>query len=74
MLQLTLQASKFKFLSCCGGPDDSLINMAAAAGLAVDGWSIMTFDWNNTGGNQGQLTGQAVDGATQPAQAGLRLQ
>ena len=44
------------------GPDNSLINMAAAAGLAVDGWSIMTFDWNNTGGNQGQLTGQAVDG------------
>jgi hypothetical protein len=44
------------------GPDNSLINMAAAAGLSVDGWSIMTFDWNNTGGNQGQLAGQAVDG------------
>jgi hypothetical protein len=45
-----------------GGPDNSLINRAAAAGLAVDGWGIMTFDWGNTGGNQGQLTTQAVDG------------
>ena len=45
-----------------GGPDNSLINRAAAAGLTVDGWGIMTFDWGNTGGNQGQLTIQAADG------------
>jgi hypothetical protein len=45
-----------------GGPDNSLINRAAAAGLVVDGWGIMTFDWGNTGGNQGQLTIQAADG------------
>ncbi|AEV82374.1 chitinase [Actinoplanes sp. SE50] len=45
-----------------GGPDDSLIKRAAAAGLVVDGWGIMTFDWGNTGGNQGQLTIQAADG------------
>jgi hypothetical protein len=44
------------------GPDSSLINRAAAAGLAVDGWGIMTFDWGNTTGNQGQLTIQAIDG------------
>ncbi|GAA2885698.1 chitinase [Actinoplanes cyaneus] len=45
-----------------GGPDASLINRAAAAGLVVDGWGIMTFDWGNTTGNQGQLTIQAADG------------
>jgi hypothetical protein len=45
-----------------GGPDSSLINRAAGAGLVVDGWGIMTFDWGNTGGNQGQLTIQAADG------------
>ena len=45
-----------------GGPDSSLINRAASSGLQVDGWSIMTFDWGNSTGNQGQLTGQAVDG------------
>nr|WP_296069057.1 ricin-type beta-trefoil lectin domain protein [uncultured Actinoplanes sp.] len=44
------------------GPDTSLINRAAGAGLVVDGWGIMTFDWNNTGPNQGQLTIQAADG------------
>ncbi|MCW2642856.1 MAG: chitinase, partial [Dactylosporangium sp.] len=44
------------------GPDNALINRAAASGLAVDGWSIMTFDWGNTTGNQGLLTTQAVDG------------
>jgi hypothetical protein len=44
------------------GPDSSLINRAAAAGLVVDGWGIMTFDWGNTTGNQGQLTIQAADG------------
>jgi hypothetical protein len=45
-----------------GGPDASLINRAAGAGLVIDGWGIMTFDWNNTGSNQGQLTIQAADG------------
>jgi hypothetical protein len=44
------------------GPDSSLINRAASSGLAVDGWGIMTFDWGNTTGNQGQLTIQAADG------------
>ncbi|MEV4350470.1 ricin-type beta-trefoil lectin domain protein [Actinoplanes sp. NPDC049596] len=44
------------------GPDNSLINRAAAAGLQVDGWGIMTFDWGSTGTNQGALTIQAADG------------
>jgi hypothetical protein len=44
------------------GPDASLINRAAAAGLVVDGWGIMTFDWGSTGSNQGALTIQAADG------------
>ncbi|HEV8173762.1 MAG TPA: chitinase, partial [Actinoplanes sp.] len=44
------------------GPDSSLINRAAGAGLVVDGWGIMTFDWGNTSGNQGNLTIQAADG------------
>jgi hypothetical protein len=45
-----------------GGPDNSLINRAAASGLVVDGWGIMTFDWGNATGNQGVLTTQAADG------------
>ncbi|GAA2494361.1 ricin-type beta-trefoil lectin domain protein [Winogradskya humida] len=44
------------------GPDSSLINRAAASGLQVDGWGIMTFDWGSTGNNQGALTIQAADG------------
>jgi Ricin-type beta-trefoil lectin domain/Glycosyl hydrolases family 18 len=48
--------------SLTSGPDASLINRAAAAGLVIDGWGIMTFDWGNTSGNQGQLTIQAADG------------
>jgi len=44
------------------GPDNSLINRAASAGLVVDGWGIMTFDWGSTGNNQGALTIQAADG------------
>jgi hypothetical protein len=43
------------------GPDGSLITRAANAGLVVDGWGIMTFDWGNTSGNQGNLTIQAAD-------------
>jgi len=48
--------------SATSGPDNSLINRAAAAGLVVDGWGIMTFDWGSTGTNQGALTIQAADG------------
>jgi hypothetical protein len=44
------------------GPDTSLINRAAAAGVQIDGWGIMTFDWGNTTSNQGTLTTQAADG------------
>jgi hypothetical protein len=44
------------------GPDTSLIKRAAAAGVQIDGWGIMTFDWGNTTGNQGTLTTQAADG------------
>ncbi|WP_344620925.1 chitinase, partial [Dactylosporangium salmoneum] len=44
------------------GPDASLINRAAASGLVIDGWGIMTFDWGNSTGNQGVLTTQAADG------------
>jgi hypothetical protein len=44
------------------GPDSSLINRAASAGLVIDGWGIMTFDWGSTGNNQGALTIQAADG------------
>lgn len=44
------------------GPDSSLIKRAAGAGLTIDGWGIMTFDWGNTTGNQGNLTIQAADG------------
>ena len=44
------------------GPDTSLIKRAASAGLQIDGWGIMTFDWGNTTGNQGTLTTQAADG------------
>jgi Ricin-type beta-trefoil lectin domain/Glycosyl hydrolases family 18 len=43
------------------GPDGSLITRAANAGLVIDGWGIMTFDWGNTTGNQGNLTIQAAD-------------
>jgi hypothetical protein len=43
------------------GPDGSLITRAANAGLVIDGWGIMTFDWGNTGTNQGALTIQAAD-------------
>jgi hypothetical protein len=45
-----------------GGPDSSLINRAAGAGLVVDGWGIMTFDWGNTSVDQGTLTTKAADG------------
>ena len=50
------------FPSNQGGPDNSMISRAAASGLAVDGWSIMTFDWGGAGQNMATLTAQAVDG------------
>ena len=49
-------------LATPGDPTAPSVNRAAKAGLVVDGWGIMTFDWGNTGGNQGQLTTQAADG------------
>ncbi|GAA4815586.1 hypothetical protein GCM10023220_54540 [Streptomyces ziwulingensis] len=45
-----------------GGPDRSLINRAAAAGLAVDGWTIMPFDFGAAGQNMGTLTLRAAEG------------
>lgn len=43
------------------GPDTALIARAARAGLMVDGWSIMTFDWEDTSDRQAQLTLQALE-------------
>lgn len=43
------------------GPDTQLIARAARAGLVIDGWSIMTFDWDDTSDRQAQLTMQAVE-------------
>ena len=43
------------------GPNTKLIEQAARAGLMVDGWSIMTFDWDDTSNQQAQLTLQALD-------------
>lgn len=47
--------------SSTDGPDRALIERAARAGLAVDGWSIMTFDWDNTSEHQAALTMVATD-------------
>ena len=44
------------------GPDNSLVNRAASAGLTVDGWVIMPFDFGGAGQNMGNLTMQAADG------------
>ena len=44
------------------GPDTSLINRAASAGLTVDSWTIMPFDFGGAGQNMGNLTMQATDG------------
>jgi hypothetical protein len=44
------------------GPDRTLIDRAARAGLVVDGWSIMTFDWGDTSARQAALTVSATDG------------
>jgi hypothetical protein len=50
------------FPSDQSGPDDSLIGRAADAGLEVDGWTIMPFDFGGAGQDMGQLTKQATDG------------
>ncbi|HTU57382.1 MAG TPA: hypothetical protein VMF89_03095, partial [Polyangiales bacterium] len=47
--------------SSTAGPDRTLIERAARAGLAIDGWSIMTFDWDNTSDQQAALTMAATD-------------
>ncbi|MEV6444617.1 ricin-type beta-trefoil lectin domain protein [Amycolatopsis sp. NPDC051716] len=44
------------------GPDSSLVNRAAQAGLTVDGWVIMPFDFGGAGQNMGTLTQRAAEG------------
>ncbi|AXI80909.1 chitinase [Peterkaempfera bronchialis] len=44
------------------GPDSSLVKKAAAAGLTVDSWTIMPFDFGGAGKNMGTLTQQAAEG------------
>ncbi|MFJ5227276.1 ricin-type beta-trefoil lectin domain protein [Streptomyces sp. NPDC088400] len=44
------------------GPDTGLINRAAAAGLTVDSWTIMPFDFGGAGQNMGTLTLRAAEG------------
>lgn len=44
------------------GPDTSLIDRAAAAGLTVDAWTIMPFNFGGTGQDMGQLTITAAEG------------
>ncbi|MBQ0826454.1 ricin-type beta-trefoil lectin domain protein [Streptomyces tagetis] len=44
------------------GPDTSLINRAAAAGLTVDAWTIMPFNFGGNGQNMGTLTTRAAEG------------
>ncbi|WP_414635534.1 chitinase [Actinophytocola sp.] len=50
------------FPSNQSGPDPSMINRAAAAGLTVDGWTIMPFDFGGAGQDMAQLTIRATDG------------
>jgi hypothetical protein len=50
------------FPSGTSGPDDSMIQKAAASGLEVDGWTIMPFDFGASGQDMAQLTIQATDG------------
>ena len=48
-----------------GGPDSAgqdLINRAAAAGLHVDAWTIMPFDFGVSVGNMAQVSIQAAEG------------
>ncbi|MFI9729498.1 ricin-type beta-trefoil lectin domain protein [Streptomyces sp. NPDC052092] len=44
------------------GPDTSLIDRAAAAGLTVDSWTIMPFNFGGNGQNMGALTTRAAEG------------
>jgi hypothetical protein len=44
------------------GPDSSMIRRAAAAGLTVDGWTIMPFDFGAVVQDMGALTIQAAEG------------
>ncbi|MFD5116157.1 ricin-type beta-trefoil lectin domain protein [Streptomyces sp. NPDC058220] len=44
------------------GPDTSLINRAASAGLTVDSWTIMPFNFGGAGQNMGTLTTRATEG------------
>ncbi|GAA2135336.1 hypothetical protein GCM10009760_13780 [Kitasatospora kazusensis] len=47
------------------GPDSDgtdLIRKGAAAGLAVDGWTIMPFDFGSHSGSMGSVTTKAADG------------
>ncbi|MFB7669402.1 chitinase [Kitasatospora sp. NPDC056138] len=47
------------------GPDSDgldLIRKGAAAGLAVDGWTIMPFDFGSHSGSMGTVTTKAADG------------
>ncbi|WP_369242047.1 ricin-type beta-trefoil lectin domain protein [Streptomyces sp. R21] len=44
------------------GPDTSLIQRAATAGLSVDSWTIMPFDFGGAGQNMGTLTLRAAEG------------
>ncbi|MEV6355626.1 ricin-type beta-trefoil lectin domain protein [Streptomyces hydrogenans] len=44
------------------GPDTSLIGRAAAAGLTVDAWTIMPFNFGGNGQNMGTLSTRAAEG------------
>ncbi|GAA2803898.1 hypothetical protein GCM10010441_30850 [Kitasatospora paracochleata] len=47
------------------GPDSAgldLIRKGAAAGLAVDGWTVMPFDFGSHSGSMGTVTTKAADG------------
>ncbi|AJE87106.1 Chitinase [Streptomyces albus] len=44
------------------GPDTSLINRAAEAGLTVDSWTIMPFNFDGNGQNMGELSVRAAEG------------
>ncbi len=44
------------------GPDTSLIDRAAAAGLTIDAWTIMPFNFGGNGQNMGDLSVGAAEG------------
>ncbi|MEV8516431.1 chitinase [Dactylosporangium sp. NPDC051484] len=49
------------FPIAASGPDSTMVNRAAAAGLPVDGWTAMPFDMDAAGQNMGNLTQQLID-------------